>query len=143
MDESPAEERRRLPAHVVVDGVKVGWGDKFVDVRGPLTIWAIGVLAVLTTVLYGVYRVEHAVEKHHEQMVALQEHNRLVYESLETARRDESAAFRRRMDIQNCISMFSFDERRAIRMQPRSFMEVCPWIEPDPIARRRDQDYTR
>lgn len=109
------------------------------DIRGPLTIWTLGVISVLSAVLYGVYRVEHVVEKHHEANIVQMEHNRLLLESLEVTRRDESLAFRRRMDIQNCISMFSFEERKLIRNRPFSFTEVCPWIEPEPKSRRLNE----
>ena len=123
------------------NGVKIGWGQRYIDIRGPLTIWAIGVIAVLGAVLYGVYRVEHVVEKHHEAIFVQQEHNRMLLESLETSRREESLAFRRRMDIQNCISMFSFEERKVIRSRPYSFTEVCPWIEPEPKSQRLQEQF--
>lgn len=140
VDAEGTEDRRKFPAHVVVEGLKFGWGSKFIDVRGPVTIWAVGVLAVLAVVLYGVYRVEHVIERHHAMVINGQEHNRIILESMEQVRRDESLAFRRRMDIQNCISMFSFEERKSIRQRPYSFSEVCPWIEPEPKNRRNHGD---
>ena len=109
----------------------MGWGNKYVDIRGPITVWVVGVVAVLATILYGVYRIEHAVERHDENMRMTQASQWRAIEGFEYSRREEMAAFRRRMDIQNCISMFSFEERKAIRNRPQSFAEVCPWIEPE------------
>src|SRR5262245_26120999 len=43
--------------------VRIGWGDKYVSIRGAVVIFVIGVLAVLGTTLYAGWRVEQSNQR--------------------------------------------------------------------------------
>ena len=122
-------------------GLKIGWGSRYLHARGITVTFLLGVAAVVAAIVWGGEQQRRESERTRE---AILEHDHASaargaaqWESLYRMQNQWIEAMRlqaHQMDVQNCIGLYDFNERRVLRGRTGWVYDACPWI-PRPTER--------
>lgn len=114
-------------------GLSFTWGKKTVTARGLAGIYALVALTGVGTVGYSNHRVEQAIlhadaENHRLFDLTLHRINEARSEH-----RAEHERLRRSANLNACVSLFDFSERRSLRGKSmRDLLRDCPFLDEEP-----------
>lgn len=116
-------------------GLKIGWGSRYLHAKGASVVFLLGVACVVGAIVWSGEQQRREAERTREVIVThdLATASRISaqWESLRYMQEQLTRAMRlqtHQMDVQNCIGLYDFNERRQFRGRAGWIYDACPWI---------------
>ncbi len=121
------------------NGLTLSYKGASIQAKGLTVVWFLSVSAIVAAVLWSGSEIRRGIEVHaeHEQS-AFQDTIKRTERDLDGAMarwEQDHRDLKRGIELQTCISQFDFKERQYFRMHRGAWLELCPWITPDPVQK--------
>lgn len=114
------------------DSLSVSIGNKAVVVRGALAVVSVFVVAIAGSIFYAGYRVESALEKAEDRRLAAEQSKWDLLREIEHGRSAEHRQIRHAQNVNTCVALYDFSERKFLRQSAGSWEKLCPWLSHPP-----------